>query len=69
MLVKLILHSGNHAVYEVGPSHAHDWQLVRDYGEQIAVRNAGNWYRRGMRECWEPDHAATFERLPIGGPQ
>jgi hypothetical protein len=56
--LQVILPSGNLAIYEVQPQYFNEFaglslnQRAFEYGEQIAVKNAGIWYRggTGLRE-------------------
>ncbi len=57
-LIGAVLPSGNHAVYEVQPQHMNLQhcsnmslnQVAIELGVQVAVKNAGRWFKPGMRD-------------------
>lgn len=55
-LLQVVLPSGNRAVYEVQPQHLNEIpgltlaERARAFGEQIAVKIDGRWYKRGGKE-------------------
>lgn len=62
-IVRIVLPSGNHALYSVQPRHlpregiqqSYGWPSM--YGQQLAVRINGDWYAPGLKEKM-PDQAA-----------
>ena len=55
-IVRVVLPSGNHALYSVQPQHLpresvqQSYQWPSMYGQQLAVRINGDWFKPGLRE-------------------
>jgi len=54
-ILAVTLPSGNRAIYSVQPQHVNDRpgtilaERARDYGTQLAVQIAGQWYKPGAK--------------------
>jgi len=67
----VVLPSGNRAVYAVQPQHLNDRpgttlaERARDYGTQLAVEIAGQWYKPGAKILIDdPRTIALLNRVP-----
>jgi hypothetical protein len=70
-ILAITLPSGNRAVYSVQPQHVNDRpgitlaERARDYGTQLAVQIAGQWYKPGAKILIDdPRTIALLERAP-----
>jgi hypothetical protein len=72
-IVRVVLPSGNHALYSVQPQHLpresvqQSYQWPSMYGQQLAVRINGDWFKPDLKKkCWIK---TPVIQLNCGGPK
>jgi hypothetical protein len=62
--LRVILPSGNEAVYMVQQNHLHSREMIMRFGRHLATKFKDGWYNYGVQKS-EPGLALLYDRVPL----